>query len=250
MDAIGGDLFATKGLEYVLVIGYLLLLVGCRRMVGPRRVQAIKDEAGQGLLDSLSFQLRDGIHYHQGHAWAATHGDGIMRVGIDDFAQKLVGPVTGLILPRIGTELGEGEPGWKLRMGRRAVPVLSPVEGEVVGWNDEVLRSPELMNNQPYDGGWLMEVRVRNLAAALRNLLSGNLAHAWLDGSAAKIAEMLLDQQEATSAETISTRPGLAQRVAPDSWDRLAAEFLLTQDESDWSPYPAAAGQGQEAQLA
>jgi glycine cleavage system H lipoate-binding protein len=236
MEAMGGDLFATKGLEYLLVIGYLLLLVACRSMVGPRRRRSTGVMPATGTGDRPTFHLRDGLHYHQGHAWAGVYGSGVMRVGIDDFAQRLVGPITGLILPPVGTVLNEGEPAWKLRMGRRAVPVLSPVTGEVVRWNDEILASPNLVNSQPYDGGWVMEVSVRSPAAATRNLLSGELAHAWLDDARGRI-EDLIEAVPEDSAKGAEPTGGLARMASPDAWDRLASEVLLTADEGGWSPY-------------
>lgn len=236
MDAVGGDLFATKGLEYVLVIGYLLLLVACRRMVGPRR----SHKAGRGAGDTrdpLSFRLREGFCYHQGHTWAVANGDGRMRVGIDDFAQKLLGPVTGLVLPRIGTAVREGEPAWKVRMGRRSVPMLSPVDGEVVAWNSQALGSPELVNSEPYGGGWLLEIRVRNPQAAVRNLLRDNLARAWMDESAAKLERMFEARPDTDQASPDAPDMGLARTLSSDASDRLAREFLLSESESDWSPY-------------
>lgn len=236
MEGMGGDLFATKGLEYMLVIGYLLLLVGCRRMVGPRRSRSRTEESAFRPAEVLSFDLREGFHFHQGHAWAIPGGDGIMRVGVDDFAQKRLGSVTGVILPRIGERLLEGEPGWKVRVGRMSIPMLSPVEGEVVAWNEQVLASPELLNREPYDGGWLLEVKVPNPAAAQRNLLSDDLAHAWAD-------EVIARQGAHSSTAT-----------SPDAWNRLAREFLLGEDEANWSPYGAEAHnearRGQEAQFA
>lgn len=254
MEVISGDLFATKGLEYMLVIGYLIMLVVCRRMVGLGRSQA---DAGASTSrpGGLSFDLREGLHYHQGHAWATCNGGDLMRVGVDDFAQKLVGPVTGLILPRIGAELGEGEPGWTMRVNRRSIPMLSPVDGEVVRWNPEVLRSPGLVNSEPYDAGWLMEVKVRRPAAAKRNLLSGSLAHAWKDEVTARLEGSFMARPETPQSEDPSSGEGLAEMLSPDAPDRVARDFLLSHEEAEPDSHGAddaksGAGQDQEAQPA
>ena len=251
MDFINADLFATKGIEYMLVIGYLVMLVVCRRMVGPRRSRA--DAGGStSRPGGLSFDLREGFHYHQGHAWAACDGSDLIRVGVDDFAQKLVGPVTGLILPRIGAELGEGEPGWKVRVNRRSIPMLSPVEGEVVRWNPEVLRAPGLVNSEPYDGGWLMEVRVRKPEAVKRNLLSGSLAHAWTDEVTATVKGSFMARPDAPQTQETMNGDGIAQMLSPGAPDRLAREFLLSQERADGGLYGGdakyEAGQDQEVQ--
>jgi glycine cleavage system H lipoate-binding protein len=220
MEGLGVDLFGTKGLEYMLVIGYLFLLVTCRRMVGPRRSRSGKDQTLSHTVGSLTFTLREGRYFHQGHTWAADEEDGLMRVGLDDFAQKLVGPVNGLILPKIGAQLGQGEPGWEARVERRSIPILSPVEGEVVAWNEEVLRSPGLVNSEPYDRGWILLVRVHNPAAARRNLLSGRFAQCWMEEVTSALEEHI--------EEETSVGAGLSRTMSSDAWDRLAREFLMS----------------------
>jgi len=168
----------------------------------------------------LTFALREDRYFHQGHTWVADEGNGLMRVGLDDFAQKLVGPVNGLILPSIGAQLSQGELGWEARVERRSIALLSPVDGEVVAWNTEVLRAPGLVNSEPYDRGWILKVRVKNPAAATRNLLSGHLTHRWMD----EVTSGLEDYIE----EETSLGAGLARAMSPDAWGRLAQEFLLS----------------------
>ena len=254
MEGMGLDLFATKGLEYVLVIGYLLLLVVCRRMVGPRREQLPTEEPTTGPPQAPSFVLQDGLHFHQGHAWARATGNGVMRLGIDDFAQNLLGTATGVVLPRIGAQLAEGEPGWKIRVGGKSILMLSPVEGEVVRWNEEALRSPGLVNREPYDGGWLLEVRVRSPEAAKRNLLSGRLARAWMDGVVERLGQLSNNGVGITSVGHASPEDGLARALAPGGWERLVSRFLLTDEVVDQKLHDAskkqAEGQDRRAQPA
>jgi len=64
-----------------------------------------------------------------------------------------------------------------------AIPMLSPVDGEVVAVNQEVLRSPGILSRDPYGAGWLLKVKSDRLAADTRNLLSGKLARDWMETS-------------------------------------------------------------------
>jgi glycine cleavage system H lipoate-binding protein len=232
------DLFATKGLEYMLVIAYLVLLVACWRFIFPRRGTAkLADELRPEPV-SRWFFLPDGFYFHQGHAWAAPDERGVMRVGIDDFARKLLGLSVGVVLPPIGTRLAEGEPGWQLRLADGSdVPMLSPVAGEVVSVNPEVLLQPALMNSEPYDRGWLMKVRVPTPAAARRNLLTGDLARAWIDGVSEKLprvdgAELGIVLSGGTFGAT-----GFARALSPDGWQQIARDLLLVAE----TPEPSAA---------
>lgn len=252
MEGMAVDLFATKGLEYVLVVTYLLLLVGCWRMVGPRASQSQTGGLTFDPASKPSFDLRDGFHYHQGHTWACPESGGVMRIGLDDFAQKLLGPITGVILPAIGAPLAQGELGWKVRVGGRAIPILSPVTGTVVAWNAEVLRSPGLVNSGPFDRGWLLEVRVPSPAVAMRNLLSGHLAHAWMDEVTARLDHLYMIQPPTGSFQ--ASEVGVAQASSPDAWEDLTQAFLLTEDRADGRPREVhetrEQGQGQQTEFA
>jgi len=104
-----------------------------------------------------------------------------VSVGLDDFAQKLVGKVDSIDLPSVGSRLIQGEKGWVLRAGDQAIPMLSPLDGEVVAVNEEAARSPEIVHEDPYGKGWLLKVRPARLAANRTNLLTGRLAKKWTD---------------------------------------------------------------------
>lgn len=164
------DLFATKGLEYLLVIGYLVLLVGFWRFVTPRKRKPT----------SKPVAVPHGFYFHQGHTWIVPEHGTIVRVGMDDFAEHLLGADARPILPDVGTELHEGEPGWQVELGDDTIPILSPVNGRVVAINRDVLAAPELVAREPYHHGWLLEVKVQDAEVARRNLLSGHLARMWM----------------------------------------------------------------------
>ena len=168
------ELFATKGVEYLLVIAYLAVLVGGWKLVFPKPNPHQEAHEHYG-------PLPDGYFFHQGHGWVHAVGEGRLRVGIDDFAQKAIGHPVEIMLPTRGTTLMEGEPAWDVHYrDGDCFSMLSPVSGIVVAVNDDVAHSPGLVNTQPYGEGWLLEVRVSS-DAYQRNLLSGKLAEHWME---------------------------------------------------------------------
>jgi glycine cleavage system H protein len=174
------DIYATKGIEYLIVIGFLAMFVFfCRYLA------AGSGEAGGGRHPEIVewFRVPEGLHFHQGHSWMKDENGSTVRVGIDDFAQKLVGKVDAVDLPEPGTWLAQGEEGWALRAHAAEIPMLSPVDGEVVAVNPAVLRSPELANRDPFGDGWLLKIRPSRLASNRKNLLSGNLARRWVEAA-------------------------------------------------------------------
>ena len=222
------DIFATKGIEYLLVIGFLFVLVlfmrallGTRQRLEPAPAKA----AGRGSW----FTLAGERFYHPGHTWVAPYGAEIVRVGLDDFAQKLVGIADRIELPAAGAPVEQGERSFALRIGDRSVPVLAPVSGSVLRTNDEVLAVPSLVNEDPYGRGWLMEIRVPRLAGNLKNLLSGRLAHDWMRGTAAALrARVDQDGLGPVLADGGLPVSGMARALDAAEWDRLVREFLLS----------------------
>jgi glycine cleavage system H lipoate-binding protein len=187
METMTGDLFATKGVEYLLVIAYLALLVAGWKLVFPKARTSGPAHRHDG-------PLPDGYLFHQGHSWAHPTAEGIVRVGIDDFAQHAIGLAARVDLPARGSVLSEGEPAWEVQHGNGDyIAMVSPVTGIVLDVNEDVLHAPGLLNTQPYDEGWLLEVQVAS-DAYRRNLLSGPLAAAWMAAALAAPREQALDQ--------------------------------------------------------
>jgi glycine cleavage system H protein len=227
------DFLATKGIEYLLVIGYLIVLIPFWRLVfgGARRHATVeRPEWQMAPLEAMRpwFQLPEGLHFHRGHAWAVPEGEGLFRVGIDDFAQRLVGPPDGVELPAVGGALEQGAPGWSLRFNGEAVRMLAPVAGEVVETNAALKGDPGLVCQDPYGQGWLMKVRARVPEAALGNLLSGRLARAWMDETAERLSAHMGPSLGPVLQDGGIPVSGFARELSPEGWRRIAEEHLLS----------------------
>lgn len=220
----GIDLFATKGAEYLFCGAFLLVLAAFWWLVNPRSRPAPQVAA---LLPW--FQLREGALFHQGHAWALPAGGSEVLVGMDDFAQKLLGRAAGFALPAVGSRLVQGERGWQVQVDGHAIPMLSPVDGEVVAVNTDVVGSPVLVNSEPYDRGWLLKVKVRDPAAPPRNLLSGELARAWMDDVTERLRGTRTGELGLMLPDGGFPVNGFARALDPEGWDRVAREWLLSE---------------------
>jgi glycine cleavage system H lipoate-binding protein len=152
---------------------------------------------------------------------------GRVRVGIDDFAMRLLGPQDEIQLPGLGTTVGQGSPQAILTRGRNEAASLSPVEGKVVAVNYKVTRKARIANDAPYAGGWLMVVQPSGLKKNLKNLFFGTESLAWMDDEATRLNTMLSEetgyQMAATGGEAIGDIYGAVPEVG---WDRLVGEFL------------------------
>jgi glycine cleavage system H protein len=126
---------------------------------------------------------------HPGHAWVRETEDGDVLIGIDDFAQSVLGSVDAVSLPRTLKSLKQGGTGFVLGHGSRSIRFISPVSGRVMQRNDMVLANPTLVNRSPYADGWLIRVRPSKLSMQLKNLLTGKPAQQWQDNVRARLTQ-------------------------------------------------------------
>ena len=105
----------------------------------------------------MSFDVPDDRKYLESHEWATT-GDGPVRIGISDFAQDELGDVVFVELPDEGDSVThDGEFG-VVESIKAVSDLYSPISGEVVGVNEALQDQPELVNDDPYGDGWMLEV--------------------------------------------------------------------------------------------
>jgi glycine cleavage system H protein len=102
----------------------------------------------------------DDLKYTQEHEWVRSPGetDGSVRVGITHYAQDQLGDIVYVSLPSVGDAVTAGSPCGELESTKSVSDVYAPVSGEVVAVNESLDATPELVNSDPYGGGWLYEV--------------------------------------------------------------------------------------------
>jgi glycine cleavage system H protein len=100
------------------------------------------------------------LKYTSEHEWVRRPGaaEGSVRVGITDYAQDALGDIVYVSLPEVGTDINDGSAVGELESTKSVSDVYAPVSGEVVARNEALDATPELVNNDPYGGGWLFEV--------------------------------------------------------------------------------------------
>ncbi|MBF8267891.1 MAG: Glycine cleavage system protein, partial [Dehalococcoidia bacterium] len=97
--------------------------------------------------------------YSQQHEWAKRVDDGTLRVGITHYAQEQLGDIVFLDLPQVGAVLGRMQKLGEVESVKSVSEVYSPISGEVVEVNQEVMGRPELANFDPHEKGWLVRMK-------------------------------------------------------------------------------------------
>lgn len=222
------DIFATKGIEYLIVLCFFAVLVPFWAFLH-RPAKSAVTYAGRMISDmGRWFHLAEDRYFHQGHSWAKDGGDGIVTIGMDDFSQKLIGRPDSISLPELGKTLRQGEIGWSVVRAGKKIGMLSPVSGEVVAINSALAGKAVKVNEDPYGQGWLMKIKPHSFKRDARNLLAGNLAVAWMNSVVSKIREDIAASHAVALQDGGEVVPGFAGHILGDGWDSMAREYLLT----------------------
>lgn len=101
------------------------------------------------------------MRYSESHEWVETHGE-IGTVGVTQFAQKELGDIVYVELPKVGKKVKAGEQAAVLESTKAAADVYAPVSGKIVAVNEALATSPELVNLQPEGDGWLFKLELED----------------------------------------------------------------------------------------
>ena len=111
------------------------------------------------------------LKYTKEHEWVRTDSENIGIVGITDFAQDQLGDIVYISLPEIGSIVTQSKKMGEVESVKSVSDVFSPVSGEVLEVNQDAIDTPEVVNESPYEQGWLIKVRLAD-PEALSSLLS------------------------------------------------------------------------------
>jgi glycine cleavage system H lipoate-binding protein len=172
------------------------------------------------------FAVAKDHYYHYGHMWARVEYGGHVRVGIDDFALKLLGPQDEIKLPRLGTSLEKSKPQVRLIRANNEAETLSPLDGTVVAVNPRITSRAESANTSPYSEGWLMVLQPKNLRKSLKSLFYGLESFAWIDDEATRLTALLEEDGYRMAATGGDAIEDIYTAVPEIGWDRLVKTFL------------------------
>ncbi|MDO6706644.1 glycine cleavage system protein GcvH [Photobacterium sp. 1_MG-2023] len=103
------------------------------------------------------------LKFTESHEWVRDNGDGTITMGITDHAQGLLGDVVFVDLPEVGDSTEAGESFSLVESVKAASDIYAPVTGEIVAINDDLSDSPELINEEPFEGGWIAKIKIADV---------------------------------------------------------------------------------------
>jgi len=174
------------------------------------------------------FRIRDNFLYHPGHTWALAESPNLVRVGMDDFAARLAGPVQQIALPQRGQWVRQGQKIITLLRDGQKAEMVSPIEGMVTDVNPGVAKDADAARRDPYGEGWLLTVQSPDTKTNFRNLLGGGVARKWLEEASARLRMRMPAMAGATMQDGGLAVEDMTAKVPEATWSELTREFFLS----------------------
>jgi glycine cleavage system H protein len=126
------------------------------------------------------YQIIENYYYEPTHAWMRLEDDGTVTVGLDDFGQKAAGNIVFIDLPDEGTKVMKGQAFISLESSKWIGKINSPVTGAIIEVNEELWDNPRLVNEDPFNDGWIMKVKPEKLKEEKADLVTGDALADWI----------------------------------------------------------------------
>lgn len=177
-------------------------------------------------MDVLGFKIPQGFYLHRGHAWVKIEESSEVRVGLDDFALKLLGPPDTIVPPLVGKAITRNQAQIALKRGEHSARVLSPVNGVVTAVNPAVRTQGAHAARNPYADGWVMRIHVTDLRADLKELMIGHETELFLKDEIEEVHRAMEDVAGPLAADGGFLGSDIFGSMPELGWDKLARKFL------------------------
>ena len=180
------------------------------------------------VLDVKGFKIPHGYYLHRGHTWVKIEEGSTVRVGLDDFALRLLGPLDRVDAPLLGKEVKQDRDDILLSRSSNTARVQSPISGVVTDINPELRERGSLANQDPYTQGWVMRLHSQNLRQDIKNLMIGEQASQYLDGEIDRLYEVIEEEAGPLAADGGYLGDDIYGNLPQTSWQKLTRQFLRT----------------------
>jgi glycine cleavage system H lipoate-binding protein len=179
-----------------------------------------------GMNNVQGIKIPQGVYLHRGHAWVGMASGGQVRIGLDAFAARLLGPMDRIDLPLMGKLLQRDKAGIRMHRDNLDTGLLAPVSGVVTAFNPKMNRNPEDLRADPYGNGWLLMVQPTNLREDLRILQMGKKAVAFITTEVNRLYRALETHLGPLAADGGNLSDDILGPLPPNCWQEMTRQFL------------------------
>lgn len=225
------DIFATKGVEYLLVLAFLaVLLLFWRFLNAPAGKQAALSAEVLQPAVADAFMISDEILYAPGHSWVALNDGRSMPVGLNGFLGRLIGRADSIDLPEPGVHIEKGQTLFAVGKGDRKLEIAAPLSGTVHTVNKSLSKDPSLIGSE--SPAWIVRMKPQALGEELRGFKSCCAAKSWIESEFNRFRDFLssLSPRLAAAGQTLLDgglpAEGALWQLPEQDFDEFNREFI------------------------
>jgi glycine cleavage system H protein len=232
------NIFETKGIEYIAILAFFALLIPFWIMLNKRAVIARQIRKTIGMLTAAALRIPLGLYYSENHTWSHLEKSGVAKVGLDDLLLHITGEVQFKTLKKEGEKIGKGDLLAEIEHNGKTLMILSPLTGEVAATNPVLTENPGLLNEDPYQKGWMYEIRPTNWVAETSKYYVASEATTWVEKELAMFKDFLSisigNQSDVNALPILQDGGELADHTLSelpvDVWQNFQEDFLSQTD--------------------
>lgn len=179
-------------------------------------------------LDIDSFRIPQGFYLHYGHTWIKIEEGCEVRVGVDDFASRLLGPLDRIETPLVGKEIKQGQADILATRGEHRAKFLSPISGVVTGVNFKLREEGRLVNQNPYAEGWVVRIHTEALRREVKNLMIGIETERFFEEEINRLSGVIEEEIGPLTTDGGHFGNDIYGSLPRDRWNRLTKMFFHT----------------------
>jgi len=177
------------------------------------------------------FSIPGGVFISKNHTWVSMNQAGIAKIGIDDFAKKLIGRVYSIELPNLGMNVKAGQPLFTIKQGNRSITFNSPVSGKVSQINTILKDNVDTLDVTPYERNWVCALDAENLDNEIKEMYIGKSAVSFFQEDIEKfkttITELLKSEKKGDEYLDNGLFIGQLEKLSDANWNKVIAEFFV-----------------------
>jgi len=226
------NIFDTKGIEYLIIITFLLLIVPFWRLLN----KPVKAKAMQtlGYISENVLRIPRGLFYSKHHSWTHLEKSGFAKIGLDDLLANITGNISITPVVESGDMINKGDLIAHINQNGKELKITSPISGKIESYNKTLFENPSILHEDPYEKGWIAQIKPEDWQMETSSYLLAEDAAEWAKNELARVKDFI-----AVSLNKISPEPSMVilqdggeitkdplSQMPKEVWDDFQKEFL------------------------
>jgi glycine cleavage system H protein len=196
------NIFETKGIEYLIIIAFLLMIIPFWIAINRQSKISRQIKQAIGILSANILRIPMGLFYSKNHTWTHLEKSGVAKVGLDDLLLHITGEVKFSNLKKPGNFINKGELLADIDQNGKLLQIHSPISGRIMNTNSILYENPGVINEDPYDKGWIYEIKPSEWIEETDSYFLAEEAISWSKRELERFKDFMAESMKKYSPET------------------------------------------------